>query len=160
MKSSHTNLRKTACAVAAFAGATSLFAAGPAAAQGLPSYASVDETITGTILSVDGDTHLSVRDDRGFVDNVSLRNGTVINPTGLRLAPGQSVTIHGRTEGKSFAASEIDTPYHTGSAAFVYPAPAYVAYPYPYPAYAYVPGPSYRVGLFFGRGFGFGFRGW
>ena len=77
-----------------------------------------------------------VRDKRGFVDRVQLRDGTVINPTGLRLAVGMTVTIHGRSQSSFFAAYEIDTPYHT-SPAYAYSAyPVYPAYPlYPYSYY-------------------------
>ncbi len=145
-------------AAGALAGAIALFAAAPAAAQPVPSYASPtsDETIHGTVAAVNGPTNISVRDARGFIDNVNLHQGTIINPTGLTLAPGQSVTILGRAEGNAFSANEIDTPYQTLSAVPLYPAYGYYGYPYPY---GYGFGPSYRVGLHFGRGFGFGFRG-
>ncbi len=108
----------------------------PALAQpSLPSYAAADETIYGTISGFDGKYGLLVRDKRGFVDRVQLRDGTVINPTGLRLAVGMTVTIHGRTQSSFFAANEIDTPYHT-SPAYAYPVypvyPAYPVYPYSY----------------------------
>ena len=102
----------------------------------LPSYAAADETIHGTVSGFDGKYGLLVRDKRGFVDRVQLRDGTVINPTGLRLAVGMTVTIHGRSQSSFFAAYEIDTPYHT-SPAYAYSAyPVYPAYPlYPYSYY-------------------------
>jgi len=136
----------------------SLFA-GPVLAQ--PSYAVRQETIKGRISSFDGKYQLTVRDERGYVDRVTLHDGTIINPTGLRLVAGMSVTIVGRTAGNTFAAYEIDTPYSLQPPAYEYP-PAYgypPAYPYPagylypeyypvypYPAYpypAYYPYPSY-----------------
>jgi hypothetical protein len=118
-----------------------------AQAQGMPSYAHPDnEKITGTVTSFDGRYHLQVRDDRGFIDNVQLHQGTVINPTGLTLAPGMKVTIYGAARGRHFDAAEIDTPYHYVSAVPVYP------YPYPYP------GPYWRA-RWWGPGFGFGV-GW
>lgn len=104
-----------------------------------PSYASDEETIKGRIASING-YRMEVRDDRGFVDNVELHQGTVINPTGLTLGPGMSVTVFGYSRGQMFAANEIDTPY-SSYAAF----PAY----YPYPFY----GPPISVGLRFGGGF-------
>ncbi len=112
----------------------------------MPSYAtSGGDTIRGTIASIDGKYALRVRDDRGFIDNVTLHDGTIINPTGLKLAPGQSVTIAGVPSGRTFVANEIDTPY--------------VFYGYPYAYYPYPYGP-YAVGLRFGGPrFGFGFRG-
>ncbi|MGD0472480.1 MAG: hypothetical protein ABSB70_04615 [Candidatus Velthaea sp.] len=85
-------------------------------AQDIPSYArsstiSTDETIHGRIRSVDGAFNLSVDDDRGFIDSVQLHPGTIINPTGLTLADGMSVTILGYNAGDTFEANEIDTPY-------------------------------------------------
>jgi hypothetical protein len=143
-----TNPMKIAVA-AAVAGALSLFSALPAAAQNVPSYAApaADETIQGTVSAVNGPYNISVRDVRGYIDNVTLHQGTIINPTGLSLAPGESVTILGHAQGTTFAANEIDTPYTSLAAV-----PAYIGYPYPY-------GPAYAFGLRFGRGFGFGFRG-
>src|SRR6201996_3796357 len=90
-------------------------AIGPLAASAqTPSYANPaiagSETIHGTIASVNGKYNISVRDDRGFIDNVTLHDGTIINPTGLTLAPGQQVTIAGTNAGRTFIANEIDTP--------------------------------------------------
>jgi hypothetical protein len=134
----------------------------PAAAQpaGLPSYATGEESIRGRITSFDGKYNLQLRDDRGFVDNVSLHDGTIINPTGLRLASGQSVTILGQNSGKTFEANEIDTPY-SSYGLVPYAAPGY-AYGYPVYGYGYY-GYPYRAYPAFGLGFrtgGFGFRGW
>ena len=116
--------------------------------------------IHGRVSSFDGAYSLQVNDDRGFIDNVQLRQGTVINPTGIRLAPGMQVTIHGVNRGSAFAANVIDTPYQSYGAVPVYPyAPyAYPVYPYPYPVYGY-PYPSFSLGLRFGGGFRGGFRG-
>jgi len=113
----------------------------PAAAQTqpVPSYAQPgDTTIRGTIRSVDGKYTITVRDANGYVDNVTLHDGTIINPTGLTLAPGESVTIDGQPNGGTFVANEIDTPYQ--------------AYGYPYPGYGYGYYPTV------GFGFGYGFR--
>ncbi len=79
-------------------------------------------------------TTCKLRDDRGHVDNVRLHQGTVINPTGLTLASGMSVTIYGHNRGSVFAANEIDTPYHERYA--VYPVPVYPYY-----------GPSFGLGF-------------
>lgn len=101
-----------------------------------PSYTSNEEMVRGRVLSFNGAYDLQLRDDRGFVDNVRLHQGTVINPTGLSLEAGMSVTIYGYNRGNVFAANEIDTPYHETYA--VYP-----VYPYPYPYY----GPSFDFGF-------------
>jgi hypothetical protein len=103
-----------------------------------PTYASTEETIHGRVVSFDGGYDLRVRDERGFVDNVRLHQGTVISPTGLTLAAGMTVTIYGQNRGSFFAANEIDTPYHQQALVPVYP-----VYPYPYW------GPSYRFGFHF-----------
>jgi hypothetical protein len=137
-------------AAGAFAGALAVAAlALPAAADPTPSYAvgSSDETIHGTVASVNGPYDISVRDARGFIDNVTLHQGTIINPTGLTLAPGQTVTILGRTDGAAFAANEIDTPYQTLAAIYPY---GYYGYPY---YYGDGFGPRYAVRV------GFGFHG-
>jgi hypothetical protein len=127
--------------------------AASAQSQNLPSYASGEESIRGRIATVDGKYHLQLRDERGFIDNVTLHDGTIINPTGLRLSPGQSVTILGHNTGKSFTANEIDTPYASyGYPGYVYGYPPYGYYPYPYRPY-----PAFGIGF---RDRGFGFRGW
>jgi hypothetical protein len=119
-----------------------------------PSYGTADEAIHGRVASFDGAYNLQVRDDRGYVDNVQLHQGTVINPTGLRLAPGMTVTIHGVNRGSAFAANEIDTPYDSYGFVPGYPY-AYPGYPYPYPVYGY---PSFGLGFHFGPSFHRGFR--
>ncbi|MBD5606415.1 MAG: hypothetical protein IAI48_15200 [Candidatus Eremiobacteraeota bacterium] len=123
-------------------------------AQPVPSYASQDEQIRGTIASIGGKYTIYVRDERGFVDTVSLHDGTVINPTGLTLEPGQSVTIDGRTDGHSFDANEIDTPYNVDAGPYdVGPDAGYVsAYPY----YSYYPAYALSYPAFISLGFGFG----
>jgi hypothetical protein len=147
-----TTMNKTTKALmtTAIAGAVSLLSALPAAAQ-TPSYATgtTDETIHGTVQSVNGQYNISVRDVRGYIDNVTLHQGTIINPTGLTLAPGESVSIVGQAQGGTFVANEIDTPYTSLAAVPVYPYPGYY-YGYPY-GYG---GGFYSVGL------RFGYRGW
>lgn len=105
----------------------------------IPSYAHPVDTIQGTISRFDGPTTMYVRDAKGYIDRVTLHKGTIINPTGIKLVPGFSVTITGQPDGSAFVANEIDTPYHIVD---VYP----YGYPYAYPA--------------FGLGFGFGWGGW
>ena len=116
-----------------------------------PSYArpavpNGEEVVSGRIVSFDGKYHLVVNDDRGFADNVEMRQGTIINPTGLQLAPGMRVTIAGYNRGSYFAANQIDTPYtQYGFAYPAYPVVPYGAYPYPGWGYG---------GLSIGIGFG------
>jgi hypothetical protein len=106
--------------IAAFSAPLAAFAqqtpAAPAAA-GAPTYArqaaNGEETIHGRINRFDGKYGIQVRDDRGFMDNVEMHAGTVINPTGLALQPGMAVTIVGYNRGHAFAANEIDTPYQS-----------------------------------------------
>ena len=121
--------------VAALIGAAALAAPLAALAQDAPagppppapSYArpiapNGEETIHGRILSIDGKYRVQLRDDHGFVDNVEMHQGTVINPTGLELRPGMEVTIVGYNRGPLFAANEIDTPYLSYGAVPLYPA--------------------------------------
>jgi hypothetical protein len=94
-------------------------AAAPSYAR--PTYSSDEETVAGRISSFDGGYQLEVRDDRGFLDHVVLHQGTIINPTGIRLQPGMSVTIYGVNRGSMLAADEIDTPYQLYGFVPVYP---------------------------------------
>jgi hypothetical protein len=114
----------------------------------VPSYAdpgdngggSGDAQIRGRILSFDGGYSVQVRDDKGYVDNVQLHPGTIINPTGITLAPGMVVSILGYNQGSSFAANEVDTPYtyYAGS-------PYYLGHPWNYY------GPSVGLSFYFGN---------
>jgi hypothetical protein len=127
----------------AFAAAVLLlpFAAG---AQGVPSYArpaaGADEHIQGRVANFDGGYRLLVRDERGYLDDVRLHPGTIINPTGLTLAPGMIVSILGYNAGSFFSANEIDTPY-----TFVYGVPYFAGHVWTYY------GPAYSLGFFFGH---------
>lgn len=126
------------------AAAAALILAAPLAvsAQDLPSYAAVqdDQQIHGRITAFDGAYNLQVRDDNGYVDNVELHDGTIINPTGLTLAPGMIVSIVGDSAGQAFDANEIDTPY-----VFENAVPYYGGHPWNYY------GPSISLGFFFGN---------
>ena len=122
-------------------------------AQDVPSYARPDapqETIAGRILAVDGAFHLTLRDARGFVDEVQLRANTVIAPVGLALAPGMDVTIVGSNGGDVFVADEIDTPYSYDGEI---PPPAYYGDGWWYPGFAYGYGPAFSLGFAFGSGY-------
>jgi len=113
--------------------------AGPAAQAPAPSYAraSRDQRIDGTVVNFDGKYSVTLRDRRGYLDNVELHQGTVINPTGLTLQNGMPVTIYGYNAGRTFAANEID---------------AHI------PAVVVAPRPAIDVGLGFGWGWGWGRR--
>ena len=102
------------------------------------------ETISGHITAVTGKYNLQVRDSRGFIDNVVLHQGTIINPRGLTLGTGMQVTINGSNAGSAFAANQIDAPY-TVALVPGYGAPFYGS----------------SLGFGFGPGWGFGprFRG-
>jgi len=97
----------------------------------VPSYASAsnDLSLRGVVASYDGKYVLQVRDRAGYLDNVRLHRGTVINPTGLPLRNGMRVTVYGSNAGTTFAANEVDVD----------------AGPI-----VYAPGPPVHVGLRFG----------
>jgi hypothetical protein len=95
--------------------------------------------IRGRILTFDGAYDVRVRDENGYVDRIRLHQGTVINPTGLTLAPGMIVSIIGYNAGSFFAANEVDTPY-----TFNYGRPYYGGHPWNYY------GPGVSLGFFFG----------
>jgi hypothetical protein len=116
-----------------------------AGAQDVPTYAqpaapaSADIQIRGRIASFDGMYALAVRDEKGYVDNIQLHPGTIINPTGLTLEPGMIVSILGYNAGGYIDANEIDTPYTYDAGV-----PWYGGHPWNYY------GPSVSIGFFFG----------
>ena len=131
--------------------AAALISPSLASAQDVPSYASAnagaDQQIQGTISSINDTWNITVADANGYSDSVELHQGTIINPTGLTLEQGMSVTIDGYADGPNFDAMEIDTPYQ-------YQGPAPVAVYYGpgawYPGYAYGWGPSFSLFFDFG----------
>jgi hypothetical protein len=133
-------------AIAALAFSASVAAPLAAVAQDIPSYAqpaggpNEDAQIRGRVVSFDGAYALGVRDDQGYLDNVQLHEGTIINPTGLTLAPGMVVSILGYNAGGYFSANEIDTPY-----TFAEGIPYYSGHPWNYY------GPSFGLTFFFGN---------
>ncbi len=154
-------LSRSIFSVAAAAAFSTLSLPITATADSLPSYAANDrETIHGRISSVPGKYDLYVRDDRGYVDHVVIHDGTVINPTGLTLAAGETVTIVGESQGGVFRADEVDTPYSSDMQSNDYDGAGdgYQGYPVGYPygygnpyAYGY-DYPGYG-GLYFGGGY-------
>jgi hypothetical protein len=103
------------------------------------------QQIQGRVTSFDGHYDLHVQQPNGEVDAIQLHQGTIINPTGLTLAPGMTVTVVGQPAGNVFAANEIDTPYQQ---TYAYGTPYYG--PYWGPALGYYPGPAFDVGVGFG----------
>jgi len=105
-------------------------------------YGGQDQQIQGTVASINGTWNITVDDASGYADSVDLHQGTIINPTGLTLEPGMSVTVDGYADGPNFDAMEIDTPYQ-------YDGPAPVAVYYGpgtwYPGYAEGWGPSFSL---------------
>lgn len=156
--------RRTVAALATFIAATLQ----AAVADTLPSYASADQAtqIHGSVMSINR-RDLTLRDDRGFLDHVVLLDGTVINPTGIEIEPGQLLTIYGHADGDAFSASEIDTASAPYAPVVADPVDAYVPYYDPYfdPYFGYGYGYGYGFGafggtsLFFGFGDRFGGRG-
>jgi len=134
-------------AAAALAFSVAVGAPSAVLAQNVPSYAQPaaagpndDVQIRGRITSFDGGYALAVRDDQGYVDNVQLHEGTIINPTGLTLEPGMVVSVLGYNAGPFFAANEIDTPY-----TYVTGIPYYAGHPWNWY------GPSFGLTFFFGN---------
>ena len=105
-------------------------------------YVPESQSISGTIQSINGTWNITVLDGNGYVDNVVLHQGTIINPTGLTLAPGMNVTILGNPNGDEFDANEIDTPYHYSEPL---PTPVYYGPGWWYPGFSYGYGPSFSL---------------
>ncbi len=140
-----TMIKHPAAVLAAFTLAIAGFSAPIVAqAQDVPSYAqpapSGEGQIRGRITSFDGQFAVGVRDERGYIDNVQLHPGTIINPTGITLAPGMVVSILGYNAGSYFSANEVDTPY-----TYYGGVPYYYGHPWDYY------GPTISLGFFFGN---------
>lgn len=138
-------IKHFAAAIAAFTLAGIGFSAPISAqAQPLPSYAEQaparEGQIRGRITSFNGRFDLTVRDERGFIDNVRLHRGTIIYPTGITLAPGMVVSILGYNEGSYFGANEVDTPYRFSGGV-----PYFSGHPWDYY------GPTVDLGFYFGN---------
>jgi len=94
-----------------------------AAAQSTAPYTVREQVIRGTITRFDGAYTMYVRDARGNVDRITLRQGTIINPTGIRLSEGQGVTVIGFARGNALVANQIDTLYAIQPPAYTYAPP-------------------------------------
>lgn len=127
-----------------------------------PSYAHQDQVISGRISSIPGKYDIEIRDANGYIDRVRLIDGTVINPTGLRLAVGMSVQVHGVNIGQVFQANEIDSPYQMYGYAYGPYAAAYPVYPYwGYAGYPYWGWGGIGIGIGIGwSGYYGGWRGY
>jgi len=104
------------------------------------------QQIQGRVTSFDGHFALHVQQANGEVDAIELHQGTIINPTGLTLSPGMTVTVVGQPQGTVFAANEIDTPYQE-TYGYAYSTPYYGPY---WGTYLGYPGPGFDLGLNFG----------
>jgi hypothetical protein len=76
----------------------------------LPVAPPADTPFSGVITSIDGKSTLTVRDNRGALERVTLHKGTIINPTGLRLVPGTPVIVIGHANGGAYDADTVDAP--------------------------------------------------
>lgn len=79
----------------------------------VPLLASADPParIVGTVADFHGKYGLVVRDVRGALADVTLHQGTIIKPEGLRLERGMIVSIAGQAGDRSFAAAEVVAPF-------------------------------------------------
>jgi len=102
----------TGAAIALAAGGASR-AAGATAPTAAPS--SAPSEISGRIDAIVGKYGLRLRDDRGYIDSVTLHQGTVIVPAGLTLKSGMLVKITGSASGTTFSANVIRTSYSVPS---------------------------------------------
>jgi hypothetical protein len=152
---------------AALAGIVASTTPGAALAQNVPSYgtpAARQEVIRGTVTGFDGAYLVYMRDERGYNDSVTMHQGTVINPTGIRLVEGMRVSIWGYANGPTFDAYQIEVagggPYYAG----YYGYPNYGSgYGYGYGGYGYGYGypyyPAVGIGIGIGLGWGWGWGG-
>ena len=83
-----------------------------ALALAIPLLASAEpqRVMAGTVIDFHGKYGLVVQDARGAIAEVTLHQGTVIKPVGLRLERGMKVIIVGQAANEAFAAGEINAP--------------------------------------------------
>jgi hypothetical protein len=157
--------------LAALGAAVSLALPSLVSAEAYPSYAvAPQQTIKGTITGFNGAYTVFVQDERGYGDNVQMHDGTVINPTGIKLQEGMRVTIYGYANGPVFQAYRIDTPYqqpyyaNNGYGGYGYGGYGYggYGYGYPYGGYPYYGGYYGAPYPYWGVGIGWwgGWPGW
>ncbi|HZV76706.1 MAG TPA: hypothetical protein VFF63_02985 [Candidatus Babeliales bacterium] len=129
--------------------------------------------ISGTISGFDGQWIVYMHDDKGYTDHITLHQGTIINPTGIKLLEGMNVTVYGYADGPTFQANIVNvasspySPYYTpdnGNPAYGYGygygSPYGYGYGYPY-GYGYGYGyPYFGIGINWGWGWGWGWPGW
>jgi hypothetical protein len=138
--------------------------------------------IKGTISGFDGQWIVYMHDEKGYTDHVTLHQGTIINPTGIKLIEGMRVTIYGYAQGSTFEANRVDvayspySPYYgaNGEPAYGYGDNGYgygggygggygYGSPYGYgygSPYGYGGGPYIGLGINWGWGWGWGWPGW
>lgn len=151
---------------AALCAAASIALPSLAGAQTYPSYSTASQqSIKGSITGFNGSYTVYLQDDKGYGDNVQMHDGTVINPTGIKLQEGMRVTIYGYANGPAFSAYRIDVaaPAYYGDSGYGYGGAGYGSYGYGgygygyggygYPYYGY---PGWGIGI----GFGFGWPYW
>jgi hypothetical protein len=140
----------------------------PSYAQPAPTYAR-QNGISGTITGFDGQWIVYMHDDKGYTDHITLHQGTIINPTGIKLLEGMRVTIYGYADGPTFQANQINvasspySPYYTadGNPAYGYGYGGYGYGAYGYGGYPYYGGwPYFGLGINWGWGWGWGWPGW
>ena len=69
------------------------------------------QSVKGTLSGFDGQWIVYMHDDKGYTDHVTLHQGTIINPTGIKLLEGMHVTIYGYAAGSTFQANRVDVAY-------------------------------------------------
>ena len=83
----------------------------PTYAQPPPAPAYGRQNASGTVSGFDGQWVVYMHDDKGYTDHVTLHQGTIINPTGIKLLEGMRVTIYGNADGPTFQANRVDVAY-------------------------------------------------
>lgn len=131
----------------------------PAPSYGTP--VANQQTIKGTLTGFDGSYVVYLHDDRGYSDHVTMHQGTVINPTGIKLTEGMRVAIYGYGNGPTFDAYRVDV----AGSSYYGDNGGYYANGYGYGGGGYYGNPYYGGGYYGGYpvgvslGFGWGWPG-
>ena len=138
----------------------------PPYARPAPNYAT-QQGIKGVVTAFDGQWVVYMHDDKGYEDHITLHQGTIINPTGIRLIEGMRITVYGYADGPTYQANRVDVAYSPYSPYYGYggyPNPyygygyGYGGYPYPYYGWGW-PYWGIGIGVNWGWGWGWGWRG-
>ena len=99
-----------------------------------------------------------MHDQKGYTDHITLHQGTIINPTGIKLLEGMKLTVYGNADGSTFQADRVDVAYSPYSP--YYSSDGNPAYGYGYGGYGGYPVVTATAAVMVTPGYGYGGYPW